>query len=67
MPNLAALVQQSVSLYSRGSNATKEDGLVVKKLLESVGYCEEEIDEDLMNVVTALSGSGPAYVSLIKN
>lgn len=63
MPNITALIQQSVSVYARGSNASEQDGLLVKNLLESIGYCENEINEDLMDVVTALSGSGPAYVS----
>jgi pyrroline-5-carboxylate reductase len=40
----------------------KEDGTVVKNLLESIGTCEDEINEDAMDAVTGLSGSGPAYV-----
>jgi pyrroline-5-carboxylate reductase len=40
-----------------------EDGTVVKNLLESIGTCEDEINEDAMDAVTGLSGSGPAYVS----
>lgn len=41
----------------------QDDAKCVKSLLESIGYCEDEINEDLMDVVTALSGSGPAYVN----
>jgi pyrroline-5-carboxylate reductase len=36
---------------------------MVNAIFSSIGSCEGEIDENLLNVVTALSGSGPAYVS----
>jgi pyrroline-5-carboxylate reductase len=34
-------------------------------LLEAIGTCEKEIPESLMNAVTGLSGSGPAYMFII--
>ncbi|XP_054545312.1 pyrroline-5-carboxylate reductase 1, mitochondrial isoform X2 [Talpa occidentalis] len=37
-----------------------EDGRLLEQLLGSVGFCAE-VEEDLINVVTGLSGSGPAY------
>jgi len=60
MPNTPSLVQAGASVLSCGSNARASDPLLVKKLLESVGMCEEG-GENLLDAVTGLSGSGPAY------
>lgn len=61
MPNTPALVNQGCSVFVRGSNATDADADITQKLLESIGTCEE-VSEGLMDPITALSGSGPAYV-----
>lgn len=61
MPNTPALVQAACSVYVKGAKATNEDSSVVEKLLKSIGTCEE-VSEYMMDTVTALSGSGPAYV-----
>ncbi|XP_050295383.1 uncharacterized protein LOC126735441 [Anthonomus grandis grandis] len=63
MPNTPALVQSGASVFVKGSNVTEGDVTVTKKLLQSIGTCEE-VPEGLMDAVTALSGSGPAYVYL---
>lgn len=63
MPNTPMLVQSGASVISKGTNATKDDMELVKKLFRSVGTCDE-VDEYLIDPVTALSGSGPAYVSI---
>ena len=47
---------------SRGSNAVDEDEALTVNLFQSVGYCVK-LPESLLNAVTGLSGSGPAYVS----
>ena len=65
MSNTPVLIREGASVFSCGTNATKSDSQTVRKLFTSVGMCEE-IPEVLIDAVTALSGSGPAYVSLIK-
>lgn len=44
----------------------KADAEYVQNLLESIGTCDGQIDENLMDVFTGLSGSGPAYVIIEK-
>lgn len=63
MPNTPALVQSGASVFVKGTNATEGDTTVTKKLLQSIGTCEE-VTESMMDAITALSGSGPAYVYL---
>jgi pyrroline-5-carboxylate reductase len=64
MPNTPCLVGQSASAYSLGPRATPEDGRLVAGLLESVGLALA-VDEKLLDAVTGLSGSGPAFVYVI--
>lgn len=64
MSNTPVLIRSGASVFTLGKNASKEDGELVKKLFESVGICEQ-VQEHLIDAVTALSGSGPAYVRLI--
>ncbi|XP_072396225.1 pyrroline-5-carboxylate reductase 3 isoform X2 [Diabrotica undecimpunctata] len=61
MPNTPALVQNAASVFVSGKNATKDDARVTRKLLQSIGTCEE-VPESYLDPITALSGSGPAYV-----
>ncbi|XP_055315166.1 uncharacterized protein LOC129575489 [Sitodiplosis mosellana] len=61
MPNTPAIVNQACSVFVRGSHATQNDADIAHSLLQSIGT-SEEINEDMMDAVTALSGSGPAYV-----
>jgi pyrroline-5-carboxylate reductase len=62
MPNTAATVQKSASVYACGSSVTRDDAEIANQLFSSVGTCEE-VSEYLLDPITALSGSGPAYVS----
>ncbi len=61
MPNHACLVGASASGYAPGKYAKEEDKETVQRILESVGraFC---LDEKLLDAVTGLSGSGPAFV-----
>ncbi len=61
MPNTPCLVGQSASGYALGPRATADDGALVASLLESVGRAFA-VDEKLLDAVTGLSGSGPAFV-----
>lgn len=61
MPNTPALVEKGMTLISCDSNVSTEDVEIISKLFECVGKVEL-LDEKLMNEVTALTGSSPAYV-----
>ncbi len=64
MPNLGALVQASYTAYCCEENVSDEDKEKIKTLLNMMGVCEE-VDEKYMDAITALSGSGPGYLSII--
>jgi pyrroline-5-carboxylate reductase len=64
MPNTPALVGSSATAYTLGRNATAEDGCLAQKLFSSVGLAFQ-LKESLLDAVTGLSGSGPAYVYTI--
>lgn len=61
MPNTPALVGAGASAFALGKNATAADGELAHKLLSAVGVAFQ-VKEMLLNAVTGLSGSGPAYV-----
>ncbi|MGC3989042.1 MAG: pyrroline-5-carboxylate reductase [Chthoniobacteraceae bacterium] len=64
MPNTPALIRQGASAYSLGETATEADAQLVEKIFRSVGTIAR-VPEKLIDSVTGLSGSGPAYVYLI--
>lgn len=64
MPNTPALVGASASAYALGGAATAADGELAGRLLGSVGVALE-VKEKLLDAVTGLSGSGPAYAFVI--
>ena len=61
MPNTPCLVGESASGFAVSPSATAEDAALVAKLFGSVGQAFA-VSEHLLNAVTGLSGSGPAYV-----
>lgn len=64
MPNTPALVLQGASGFALGSNATEQDAEIARRVFESVGVAVQ-VKEELLDAVTGLSGSGPAYVYMI--
>jgi pyrroline-5-carboxylate reductase len=61
MPNTPALVKKGVTVLSRGQYAAVDDMDLALTLFRSVGMALE-VPEEQMDAITALSGSGPAYV-----
>ena len=61
MPNTPALLMQGASAFARGSKATDKDAKTAMSILGAVGTVSE-VTETLLDAVTGLSGSGPAYV-----
>jgi pyrroline-5-carboxylate reductase len=61
MPNTPALVGAGASGFALGKNASAADAELAKKLLSAVGIALP-VKESLLDAVTGLSGSGPAYV-----
>lgn len=60
MPNTPALVKLGMFGICAGSKATAEDVKFIENLLSSIGKCIE-VTEKQMDIVTAISGSGPAF------
>ena len=64
MPNTPALLGKGMAVAVRGRHATPADERLVLRLLRTVGKARAVNDERLLDAVTGLSGSGPAYVYL---
>jgi pyrroline-5-carboxylate reductase len=64
MPNTPALVGASASAFALGQSARREDAELAQRLLGTVGLALE-LKESLLDAVTGLSGSGPAYVYIV--
>jgi pyrroline-5-carboxylate reductase len=64
MPNTPALVGCGAAAFACSSQVRPEDAAMAKQILGAVGTADE-VPEKLMDAVTGLSGSGPAYVYTI--
>jgi len=64
MPNAAAMVGQGMAALVRAPGASRADEAFALRIFGAVGDAVALADESLLDAVTALSGSGPAYVYL---
>jgi pyrroline-5-carboxylate reductase len=65
MPNTPALVRAGATAFVANPSATPADRAAARRLFEAVGYAWEAPQEALLDAVTGLSGSGPAYVFVL--
>ena len=64
MPNTAAIVGRSATAYAAAADTTPKDRELAESVFSSIGEVYP-VEEKLLNAVTGLSGSGPAYVFLM--
>ncbi len=64
MPNICVSVREGASAIAAGKHIQKEDLMIAKAIFDSVGK-SLFIEENLLDAVTGLSGSGPAYIFLM--
>ena len=62
MPNLPCQIGMGVTGFMVSNSIPQRDADFVRKLLETTGISIQLYDEDKLNAVTAVSGSGPAYI-----
>ena len=65
MPNIAAAVKEAATAVAAGKNASKEDIEIAMSIFDSIGKTVFIKENYLMDAITGLSGSGPAYIFLI--
>jgi pyrroline-5-carboxylate reductase len=66
MPNAPAVILEGMSGIAKGKSATEKQVNFVKEFLSNIGQCII-IDEDKIDILTAISGSGPAFFYKIIN
>lgn len=65
MPNTPGAIGQGVTVFCAPQGSRPADLSAARKLLSPLGEVFGPVEEDLMSAVTALSGSGPAYIFLL--
>lgn len=65
MPNMPALVGRGISGFCSNARVTQDGRQLAREVLEAVGEVVEVGEESLLDAVTAVSGSGPAYFFLL--
>jgi pyrroline-5-carboxylate reductase len=64
MPNTPCLIGEGMTVIARGPGVTDEEASLAKEIFRCVGRCLEA-DDKLMDAVTSLNGSGPAFAYII--
>jgi pyrroline-5-carboxylate reductase len=64
MPNIPVVVEEGATAVAENAHCTAEQRAAVENIFRAVGVVVF-VEEDLMHAVTALSGSGPAYVYMV--
>lgn len=64
MPNIAAVIGEAITAYAPGTKVTPADEAEVQFVLGCFGDYVK-VPEPLLNPITALSGSGPAYIAVV--
>lgn len=64
MPNTPAIIGRAATAFAAASNATQADKDCAETVFSSVGVVSQ-VQEKLLDAVTGLSGSGPAYIFLV--
>ena len=66
MPNTPAMVGAGATAFARSKTCTDQDAHVARTIFEAIGVAED-VPEELLDAITALSGSGPAhYFALVE-
>lgn len=64
MPNTPCRLGEGISAMAPGAGTLAGDEAFARRIFSALG-CVVDVDESMLNAVTALSGSGPAYVFLL--
>ena len=65
MTNTPSMVGEGATAYSLGKNCNRVEGEIIENLFSGVGRECHHVHENLMDAVTGVSGSGPAYMYLV--
>ena len=65
MTNTPSMVGEGATAYALGQYCEKSDGALIESLFFGVGSECHPVQESLMDAVTGISGSGPAYMYLV--
>lgn len=65
MPNTPGKIGEGITVFAAAEIVSEKDKMRVKHILETLGEVVEVDNEDYLDMATALSGTGPAYVFLL--